>query len=244
VRESSFGVEETATVDRMLAWIDGLEAGERFFLTWLPIAGHHPYATPGPGPFPDEDDWGRYRNAVHYGDQALGLLIDGLRARGVYDETLWMVYGDHGQAFGQHEGNFGHTFFLYEENVRVPLIAAAPGATDGPLRSRTTMSLVDIAPTTLDLLGLPSPEAYQGHSGLDAAPRMALFFTEYSLRLVGLRDGRWKFVHELGSIRSRLFDLQHDPEERVDLSPHHPLRVEAYRQRLEAWSAAQKALMR
>ena len=48
---SSFGVDEPATVARMLAWIDGLPRGQRFFLTYLPIAGHHPYATPEHGPF-------------------------------------------------------------------------------------------------------------------------------------------------------------------------------------------------
>lgn len=243
-RESSFGVDEAATVDRMLAWVDSLRPGERFLLAWLPIAGHHPYATPEPGPFPDDDDMGRYRNAVHYGDSALGDLIDAFRARGLYDDTLWIVYGDHGQAFGQHEGNYGHTFFLYEENVRVPFLAAAPGAIDRSLRSRTIVSLVDVAPTMLDLLGLGIPEAYQGGSGLESDPRMALFFTEYSLSLVGLRDGRWKFVHELRSGRSKLFDLRRDPDELIDLSAQQPLRASAYRERLEAWSAAQKARMR
>ncbi len=50
--ESSFGVDEPATVARMLAWIDALPSRQRFFLTYLPIAGHHPYETPERGPFP------------------------------------------------------------------------------------------------------------------------------------------------------------------------------------------------
>jgi len=55
----------------------------------------------------------QYRNALHYGDVSLGTLIEGLRTRGLEENTLWVVYGDHGEAFGQHEGNYGHTFFLY-----------------------------------------------------------------------------------------------------------------------------------
>ena len=118
---SSFGVDEPATVARMLAWIDGLPRGQRFFLTYLPIAGHHPYATPERGPFAGTAEIDQYRNALHYGDASLGALIEGLRARGLEQNTVWVIYGDHGEAFHQHEGNYGHTFFLYDENVHVPV---------------------------------------------------------------------------------------------------------------------------
>jgi arylsulfatase A-like enzyme len=240
-RESSFGVGEPATVARMLAWIDSLDADDRFFLSYLPIAGHHPYATSARGPFPDHDDEGRYRNAIHEGDRSLGVLIDGLLARGLYGRTLWIVHGDHGQAFGRHQGNYGHTFFLYEENVRVPLIVAAPGLIEGPRRSRTITSLVDVTPTLLDLLGMPPQELHQGASGLRGDPRMALFFTDYSLPLVGLRDGPWKFIHNLADGRSALFDLEHDVGEQVDVSSEHVARASSYERTLREWSAAQKA---
>ena len=126
-----------------------------FFVTYLPIAGHHPYDTPEPGPFPEHDEFGRYRNALHYSDAALGSLIDGLEARGRQQNTLWIVYGDHGEAFGQHDGNFGHTFQLYEENVRVPFLIAAPGLLRRQIRSERIVSLIDTTPTMLDLLGVP-----------------------------------------------------------------------------------------
>lgn len=242
-RESSFGVDEPATVDRMLAWIDTLDDDDRFLLTYLPIAAHHPYATTSPGPFPEDDDWGRYRNAVREGDSSLGVLIDGLRSRGLYESTLWIVYGDHGEAFGQHEANYGHTFFLYEENVHVPFIVAVPGAIEATRRSRTSVSLVDTAPTILDLLGLPVPRGYQGRTALDGESRMVLFFADYSLSLVGLRDGRWKFVHDLASGRSKLFDLEGDVGEGNDRAADHPVRTAAYARVLRDWSAAQKARM-
>ena len=47
---SSFGVDEPAAVERILGWIDSLPKGQPFFITYLPVAGHHPYATPEPGP--------------------------------------------------------------------------------------------------------------------------------------------------------------------------------------------------
>src|SRR5258705_11428860 len=101
--ESSFGVDESSTVSRALAWIDSLGRGEPFFLTYLPIAGHHPYETPERGPFPERSETERYLNALYYADGALGNLIQGLRARGLEESTLFVIFGDHGEAFGQHD---------------------------------------------------------------------------------------------------------------------------------------------
>jgi phosphoglycerol transferase MdoB-like AlkP superfamily enzyme len=239
-QKSSFGVDEPSTVRRILLWIDSLPKSQKFFVTYLPIAGHHPYETPKRGPFPENEEIGRYRNALHYGDAALDSLARGLRERGLEEKTLWVIFGDHGEAFGQHDGNFGHTFFLYDENIRVPLLVAAPGLLQKQLRVDAVTSLVDVSPTILDLAGLPIPEVYQGRSALDAEPRLALFFTDYSLRFIGLRDRSWKFILELDSGRSKLFDLGRDPQESNDLSYLHGDLVSRYTQHLLQWSAAQK----
>jgi arylsulfatase A-like enzyme len=195
---------------------------------------------PARGPFPGAEDIDRYRNALHYADAALGQLLEGLRSRGLEQNTLFVIFGDHGEAFGQHEGNYGHTLFLYEENVRVPYLIAAPGLTREPERVRRVASLIDTAPTVLDLLGIPSPAGYQGRSLLDGRSDLALFCTEYSLGLLGLRDGRWKLIHELESGRSLLYDLEDDPDEKRDVSAQYPERVAAYRDHLLRWAAAQK----
>jgi arylsulfatase A-like enzyme len=238
---SSFGVDEPVTVRRMLAWIDALPRGQRFFLTYLPIAGHHPYATPQPGPFAGPEEIDQYRDALHYGDVSLGALRDGLRARGLENNTVWVVYGDHGEAFGQHQGNYAHTFFLYEENVHVPFLIAAPGLMPGQKRVSKVVSLVDTAPTILSLLGLAQPAGFQGRTMLDAARRMALFFTDYSLGILGLRDGPWKFTYEIESDRPKLFDLRSDSQEVTDLARENGARALWYRNLLRQWSSAQKA---
>jgi len=241
---SSFGVDEPATVARILDWIDELPADRPFFLTYLPIAGHHPYGTPEPGPFPDRDELGRYRNALHYGDAALGALVQGLEARGRQRNTLWMVFGDHGEAFGQHEGNFGHTFQLYDENIRVPFLVSAPGLLRTQIRSQRVVSLVDTTATTLDLVGLRPPSVSQGRSMLDDEPRVALFFADYSLGMLGLRDGPMKFIYELDSGRAKLFDVTDDPDERRNVAGLHVARARDYERMLRSWSAAQKQALR
>ena len=240
---SSFGVDEPSTVSRILDWIDAAPRGQPFFVTYLPIAGHHPYETPEPGPFPDRDELGRYLNALHYSDAALGALRRGLQSRRLDEHTLWVVFGDHGEAFGQHDGNYGHTFFLYEENIHVPFLIAAPGAVLRPIRSRQVVSLIDTAPTVLDLVGLTPPGDYQGRSMLDGEPRMARFFADYSLGLLGLRDGSLKVIYEMDSGRARLFDLADDPQERMDRGDRYANRARWYRQDLQRWVVSQKRLL-
>ena len=241
VHDSSFGIDEPSTIAAILRWIDAGSAERPFFVTYLPIAGHHPYETPSRGPFPDRDEFGRYRNALHYGDAALGDLIHGLQARGLDQRTLWIILGDHGEAFGQHEGNYGHTFHLFDENVRVPFVVAAPGLLAHAIRDRRIVSLLDTAPTVLDLLGVPAPRQYEGSSMLDGRPRRALFFTDYSLMLAGLRDGPRKIISDLRSGRSRWFDVEHDPAEKVDLAARHPEETRRYARLLAEWVAVTRA---
>jgi len=170
-------------------------------------------------------------------------LFEGLRARRLFEKTLFVIFGDHGEAFGQHAGNYGHTLYIYEENIRVPYWIVAPRLIRGPIRVRRTASLIDTTPTILDLLGLPAPQDYQGGSLLEPRRQMALFYTDYSLALAGLRDGCWKFIEELGSGQSRLFDLVHDEDETRNLANQYPERVEAYRKQLQSWAAAQRDLI-
>jgi lipoteichoic acid synthase len=240
---SSFGVDEASTVRRLLAWIDGSDQRKPFFAMYLPIAGHHPYATVTDGPFDGDDDFTNYLNALHEADAAVGTLLRGLRARGLYDDTLIVVFGDHGEAFGQHQGNVAHSLFVYDENVRVPLLVALPGEIAATRRIRRTVSLVDAAPTILDLVGLPRPQSYEGASLLDPSPRLSLFFTDYSTGWLGLADSCWKYLYDVDADRSRLFDVCVDPDETRDRAAAFADRVRVYRERVRGWASAQKAAL-
>ena len=237
---SSFGVDEPATVDKMLEWLDSLPASQPFFLCYLPIAGHHPYDTPERGPFPGTTEQERYLNALWYGDKALGHFLDELRERHLDTNTLFVIHGDHSEAFGQHAGNYGHTLNIYEENVRVPLLIAAPGLIEKQIRVPEVASLLDVTPTIIELLGLARSPEFQGASLLRATRSMALFFTDYSLGLLGLRDGNWKYIHEIESGRSQLFNLAQDRDEQKNLALQQHDRVIAYRRHLLDWASAQR----
>jgi arylsulfatase A-like enzyme len=261
---TSFGVDEQATVRRLLRFIE--EEPRPFFAMYLPIAGHHPYSAPGPrdrpAPFGRATEQDAYLNDLRFGDQALGALRSALAQRGLDDKILWIVSGDHGEAFQQHPGNFAHTLYLYDENVRVPLLIAAPGQPslealrkragqggDPLLRAPQVASLIDVSPTVMELLGLPPPRDWQGRSLLGSeldrpqhdGERAARFLTDHGLLQLGIRHGPWKFIDEVETGRGRLFDLRSDPAEQHDVSSREPERVDAYRHHLRAWADAQRA---
>jgi len=79
---------------------------------------------------------------------------------------------------------------------------------------------------------------------LDDEPRVALFFADYSLGMVGLRDGPMKFIYEPDSGRAKLFDVADDPDERRNVAGRDVARARAYERVLRGWSAAQKQALR
>jgi hypothetical protein len=231
---SSFGVDDFATVDHLLEWLDQRTNANPFLVHYLPISGHHPYEVPVRGPFAGGTDQRRYLNALHYSDLALEKLVNGLQKRGLLENTLLIVYGDHGEAFGEHPGNYGHTLYLYEENVRVPLIIWMPAKLKPERLARVT-SLVDVAPTICDLLGLSSPASFEGISAFNSFDRPAFFSTEYSLRLEGIRFRNWKLILEEETRHIRLYDLERDPSEQTNLAAVHPQIVTGLRRRFFEW---------
>jgi arylsulfatase A-like enzyme len=221
-----FGVDEDSVVDAALAHLDG--ATHPAFVAYLPIAGHHPYLAPGASNGGERDERARYLLDLAHGDRAIGRLFDGIRARGLWERTLFVVHGDHGEAFGEHEGNRVHTFQVYEENVRVPLFIVAPGSTLTPQRIESLVALTDLAPTVLDLLGLPAPADWEGQSALSPRARVIRMFADYGVEQLALRDGPYKFVWSPETGRPELYDVSCDPDEHVNLADAHRERVARY----------------
>ena len=134
---NSWGGDDHTMVEEMLKWVDEDKANtskKPFFVHLLPDSTHHPYSVPRgyKKTFTGGDTrLDRYKNAIHYTDFALGTLIDGLKKRGLWQNTLLIVTGDHGEAFGgankDHPRNFLHKNFLYDENIVSFLMLHDPG---------------------------------------------------------------------------------------------------------------------
>jgi arylsulfatase A-like enzyme len=110
-----------------------------------------------------------YDAQVGYMDDQLRPLFAALRARGLLDNSIVVFTADHGEEIFEH-GRYGHGGTLYEEVVRVPLLVWDSAGTRG--RVDAPVSLVDVAPTVLDRVGLPVPSVFVGQQ-LPGMPRRA-----------------------------------------------------------------------
>jgi arylsulfatase A-like enzyme len=97
-----------------------------------------------------------------YTDQKLGKLLDYIEKAPWHDRTVIIVTADHGEAFGEHN-QFNHGFELWENLTRVPLFFYVPGGA-APKRLDTEVSAIDLAPTILDIMGVPADPAMEGKS--------------------------------------------------------------------------------
>lgn len=177
-------------------------------------------------------DWDFWKPAVrHYFaymsliDEQIGRLLDRLEGTGQAENTVVIVTADHGESLGAHGcQDKGH--FMYEETYRVPFLVRWPGRMR-PRREQTHVSLVDVCPTILDLVGDTDPT--QGRDGLSlmelliagqsiARDEVVAEFhglvTPFTQRMV-VRDNL-KYVWNMGD-RDELYDLDADPYELTNL---------------------------
>ncbi len=113
------------------------------------------------------DDWAEiidlYDGEIVYVDEAFGALMRGLKDRGLTENTVVILLGDHGEEFFEH-GGFEHGHTLYDELIHVPLIVSLPGRIGEGARVRNQVRLLDVTPTVFDLLGLEPPAHFEGVS--------------------------------------------------------------------------------
>lgn len=246
---SSWGVEDRCMVDDMLTWMDGAADRPFFLMTWTQQT-HHPYepspGVPTLGLSRDKvlDDYGfdRYLNVMRETDRQIGRVFEAVRKAGREQDTVIVVTGDHGQAFGYpHESSFMQGRAIYEEDVRVPLMIWSPRTYRTPVRSATVGSHVDLAPTIAELAGVaPAPE-WQGRSLFDAhrSPR-AYFYVAEDEFMLGVREDRWKYIFNVREGSHELFDLVADPDEQKNVAAMHPELCARLRRHLAAWTEADR----
>lgn len=191
---------------------------------------HHPYE-PDPPATMQSPAPVRYLSEIHRVDREIARLLDAIAASRGLDNTLIIVTGDHGEEFRDH-GGLQHGTTLYEELMRVPLVIAPPASTtpsDAGHHVDTPVSLVDLVPTILDLLGVSSTVSFDGRSlapalgGTDAvlgARPVFLYNTSYTEsfdRTVAVVDGDHKLIVREKEQTAELYDLGSDPREQANL---------------------------
>jgi arylsulfatase A-like enzyme len=192
-----------------------------------------------------------YDGEVRHTDAQLGRLFDALEAAGRFEDTWIVVTSDHGESLGEHAYWFEHGLYAYEATTRVPLLVRPPGGAGAAAGARAgDLSLADLAPTLLELFGLPAlapggaPGAGVSRPALflEDAPSegpVFVFKTERadldgSVQLRAARRGPWKLIQghaystgadgeaRLGLVREELYRVDEDPHEARDLSTDPP----------------------
>lgn len=205
-----------AVVDEAAAWL-AQQSGRRTF-AWVHLfEPHAPYGLPGDTRPVAE----RYDAEIAEADRQVGRLLAALGP--ARSETLIVLAADHGEAFGEH-GEIGHSLFVYDTTLRVPLVLAGPGM--APRVIDSPVSLVDVAPTVLARLGVVAPES----DGVDlssalaggAVPARALYAESFAPRFdfgwSALRAIRADGLKLIAAPRPELYDLAADPGETRDVA--------------------------
>jgi arylsulfatase A-like enzyme len=251
---SSWGAEDRFLIDRLLRWIDQ-KRGQPFLAVCWTDQTHDPYAmSPGVAtvdffhdkpPAANAADLSRYLNVLRETDRQLGRLFAALRERGLADDTMVVVTGDHGEAFHDPHDQRGHGFTVYQEDVHVPLMLWNPRLFPAGRRVATVGAHMDINPTIADLLAVEPVGEWQGRSLFDPArPPRAYFMAGIGDYLFGLRESQWKYILNTTRGREMLFDLEHDPDEQHNAATAEPERCRRLRQRIAAWVTFEDEFLR
>jgi len=182
-----------------------------------------------------------YYTSAAFLDENVGVVTDALGRLGIDDNTLVVYWGDHGFVLGEHGRIYKHC--LYEPAIRSPLLMSCPGRVRSGVADDFVES-VDIPATILDVLGVDALPSMQGRSLVpyleqreSANPRDHIFSEFLHNEEACVRTRRWKFTHCTGKRfrndgyetedptpgrYARLYDMEGDPGELVDVSTGNP----------------------
>jgi arylsulfatase A-like enzyme len=204
------------------------KTGERFVLWTHLFEPHSSYMSHAEFPTTLSGVQGleeKYDYEIAFDDLWIGKILKTLEDTKLADNTAIVVFGDHGEAWGEHKIYF-HGQDLSEEQLRVPLIVAVPG--HAPVVSDDEVGLIDVGPTLLDLIGVTPPKHLHGRSLLPAIeggrlPARPIFAellpsTATPDHQVVVVDRGQKLLHKVSERRFELFDLHADPKQTKNLA--------------------------
>ncbi|HEY6292952.1 MAG TPA: sulfatase-like hydrolase/transferase [Terriglobia bacterium] len=233
------------TTDLALGWLrDDVKvagADRKPFFLWLHLYDpHFPY-TP-PEPYATKFREQPYDGEIAFADAQVGRLLVFLRGRRLFDNTVIVVCGDHGEGLGEH-GEKTHGFFVYNSTLQVPLIVKVPGI--APSVVETNASLIDVMPTVLQALKIAIPPSVQGRSQLAEMQGRPVPSPEsvrdlYAETYLPLLHFRWSELRAvlsqnlkyIDAPRPEAYDTRVDPGETKNLASKRPVVAHELRAKL------------
>jgi arylsulfatase A-like enzyme len=176
-------------------------------------------------------------------DHFLENLFEQYKELGLYEDTIFILYGDHGEGFGEHR-RFQHDDIMWEEGLKVPLLIHAPGRFEHGERVKGLSNHTDILPTVLEMLGYEVKDGeYPGYSLLHQLPedRTLMFSCFHDKACVASIQGSEKYIYHYGNQPEEFFDLSEDPLEKVNLAGEKGNEIEKRREALLEWRSSVNA---
>jgi arylsulfatase A-like enzyme len=242
--DPTYQMHPRVTAEHGLAELRRLEDTGRPWFLWVHFFNvHQPHPSAGPN-MPIADS---YVHEVQSADEQAMRLVDELRARGTLDSVVVVIASDHGEALGEHDV-VGHSTTLFEPELLATLAIRVPGV--APHRTAVPVSLVDLAPTMLNLAQLPMPVPSGARSllpfmlGERALDPERWLVSEllpdgyYPWDIKALRRGDYKLIWWVREGTRQLFDLSTDPGEQNDLTDERPELASTMLGTLRAWVSA------
>lgn len=203
------------------------EARQPIFLTMFTISNHHPWTLPTDMRKTSLNNikdlrYEKFLYTMNYSDYCLGEFIKILREKKLTEDIVFFILGDHGYPMGEHHNNHVEQRYLYEENVKVPLLILSDGRIKDPQHLDEPGSQIDLIPTIMDLCKMKGLNHARGTTLLRKAERQVFFHNPYAYRFYGTRKGPYKLIYTKSSKELELYDLVLDPDERYDISGKFP----------------------
>ena len=244
-----FGYEDDVMLEPSADWLEQQkEAGKPFMASYLTVTVHHDYVVPEGFETKDygveDDELNRYLNTVAYQDKFLEQLIQQYEDLGLYEDTVFVIMGDHGEGFGEH-GRRQHDNTIYEEGLEVPMLIHDPKRFDGGVRIEGPANQLDLLPTLTGLLGYDITGGTYPGSPLYALPdgRPVMVSCYHDRKCLASIEGSEKYVYHFDNQDEEFFDLAEDPEEKSNILDEQPAEeIERRREELLAWSAKVNAI--
>jgi len=240
-----FGYEDDIMLEPSEEWLKE-QGKEPFLAEYLTGTGHDDYQCLSTRyeseDFSESDGLNRYLNCLRYQDIFLKNLIDQYKDLGLYDNTIFVIYGDHGEGFGEHR-RFQHDDNMWEEGIKVPLLIHAPGWFENGEQVEELSNHTDIMPTVLEMLGYEVAGEYPGYSLLHEIPedRTLMFSCFHDKACAASLKGSEKYIYHYGNQPDEFFDLSEDPLEKENLADERDEEVEARREALLEWRSSVNA---
>ena len=244
-RSNYLGYEDDIMLEPSRRWLEE-NANNPTLVTYLGVTPHDnylPIERYGRKRFSSRTMLDRYLNNVYYDDYWVKNVIDQYKELGLYEDTIFVIYGDHGEGFDEH-GRKGHDGVIWEEGLRIPLVVHDPQRFDGGERVQGPAHLMDFAPTIVDMLGYEVIDGeYPGRSLLELPEHRTLFFgCRPDLLSAAMIEGQKKYIYHFGHRLEELYDLAKDPlEERNLIARTGRAELDRWRQEVLEWHAQASA---